>query len=93
MPSCGCGWTSRGQSNTTKVARLVTGGATRGSGRSLVFRYGVGESDRDTDGVYPKPAGNGNIVHLISGATLRDVYGQDASARAWAGCPRIRTTG
>ena len=50
-----------GQSNTTKVARLVTGGATSGTGRSLVFRYAVGASDRDTDGVFPKPAGNGNI--------------------------------
>ena len=68
-----------GQSNTTKVAYLVTGGATRGTARSLDFRYAVRARDRDTDGIYPKPAGNGNLVHLISGATLKDVHGQDAS--------------
>ncbi len=66
-----------GQSNTTKVAHLVTGGATSGTARSLAFRYPVGARDRDTDGVFPKPAGNGNIVHLVGGATLRDAHGQD----------------
>ena len=68
-----------GQSNTTKVARLVTGGATSGTARSLVFRYAVGGRDRDTNGIFPKPARNGNLVHLISGATLKDSHGQDVS--------------
>ncbi len=68
-----------GQSNTTKVARLVTGGATSGTARSLVFRYAVGGRDRDTDGVFPKPTPNGIIVHLVGAATLKDSHGQDVS--------------
>ena len=68
-----------GASDTTKLARLVTGGATSGTARSLVFRYSVVRRDRDTDGVYPKPSGTGNLVHLTSGATLRDAHGQNAS--------------
>ena len=68
-----------GRSNTTQLAGLVTGGATSGTARSLVFRYTVAPRDRDTDGVYPKPSGTGNLVQLISGATLRDAHGQDAS--------------
>ena len=68
-----------GQSNTTKLAGLVTDGATSGTARSLVFRYTVAPRDRDTDGVYPKPSGTGNLVHLISGATLQDAHGQDPS--------------
>ena len=68
-----------GRSNTTQLAGLVTGGATSGTARSLAFRYTVAPRDRDTDGVYPKPSGTGNLVQLISGATLRDAHGQDAS--------------
>ena len=68
-----------GRSNTTQLAGLVTGGATSGTARSLVFRYTVAPRDRDTDGVYPKPSGTGNLVQLISGATLTDAYGQEAS--------------
>ena len=68
-----------GASDATRLAGLVTGGATSGTARSLVFRYAVRPRDRDTDGVFPTPIANGNLVHLIQGATLKDAHGQDAS--------------
>ena len=63
----------------TKTASLVTGGSTRGTARSLVFRYTVASADRDTDGVFPKPTGNGHIVTLVSGATLTTADGLGGS--------------
>ena len=64
---------------STKTASLVTGGATRGTARALVFRYTVRPADRDADGVFPKPNNSGDIVQLVGAATLTDAHEQDAS--------------
>ncbi|MYE02650.1 MAG: hypothetical protein F4Y03_15515, partial [Alphaproteobacteria bacterium] len=68
----------------TRVAHLVRGGAERGTARSLAFRYRVERGHRDGDGIFPKPARNGNLVHGPGGATLRDALDRNAS-RAHAG--------
>ena len=68
----------------TRVARLVTGGSASGTARALAFRYTVTRIDGDSDGLFPKPASNGVLVHLLRGATLKDALDRDV-LRAHAG--------
>ena len=62
---------------TTRMADLVTGGATRGSGTALAFRHTVVSGDVDADGIAPTPRG-GALVLLENGATLKDSLGRVA---------------
>ena len=45
-----------------QVARLVTGGASTGTARSLKFRHSVTRTDLDADGIFPKPHPGGRLV-------------------------------
>ncbi len=59
---------------------LERGGATSGSGRSLVFRLRPGATDSDTDGITVIPVGT-DLIQLISGATLTKTGGGAVSRR------------
>ena len=67
----------------TKAARLVRAGAASGTARSLKFRYQVGSGDTDTNGVFPKPNAQGDMVLLVGAATLAAADGT-AAGRAHA---------
>ena len=68
----------------TRTAALVTGGATSGAASALKFRYTVTASDADADGIEVKSGSGGDVVDLVSGATLTDAASR-AVSRAHAG--------
>ncbi len=69
----------------TRLARLVTGGATSGTSQSLVFRKQVSSSYTDTDG-FTLVVSNMNVVFLNNGATIRNAGSEDASLACTSPC-------
>ena len=65
----------------TGTATLVRGGADRGTARSLAFRYPVRSGDSDTDGIFPKPDANGDMVLPVGAATLRGAGNAEAGRK------------
>ena len=65
-----------------RTAVLVTGDPTRGTTRSLVFRYRVVAADTDTDGIAVEPVSEGGVNQLVllrNGATLKPAVGNGVS--------------
>ena len=60
----------------TKTASLVTGGSTRGTARSLVFRYTVASADRDTD--VKLPQFRGHLSSWRGGGGVHDAENETA---------------
>ena len=72
---------------TARTAVLVTGDPSRGTTRSLVFRYRVVAGDSDTDGIAVEPVSEGGVNQLVllrNGATLKPAVGS-AVSRVHAG--------
>ena len=69
--------------STNRTASLVTGGATSGTARSATFSYSVVSGDTDADGLAVTPAGGGDLVLQVNGATVR--AGGRAARRNHAG--------
>ena len=63
---------------TNRLARLVRGGATTGSGTKLRFAYTVVAADADADGFAATATSAGALVILHGGATLRNAADLDA---------------
>ena len=63
-------------SPATKHAGLVTGGATSGTARSLVFRYTVAAADTDADGI---ALARGLVVDKVNQANIADPRSHAAS--------------
>ena len=75
-----------GAGSDTRPTRLVTGSATSGTGRTLMFRYTVVRTDRYDGGVGVIAASSGDLVFLARGATLKDADDRPPGGTT-AACP------
>ncbi len=70
--------------SSQRLAKLVTGGATSGTARSLWFSYTVVQGDADANGIAVNATNAGDLVILRNGATLKNAAGTQNASRAHA---------